>query len=350
MADGVLFIEGWETDTTASVWEDVSGMFGQANIIHSDHARTGAYGYGVVGSGYAQAQSPLWVPTNFITLGFAFRWKGQGGGTTGDGIFELRGPGDVVHVTGYFNTQNVWGLKRPDGTFIWSTRTLDYNAWYYIEVQTFIHNSVGSMALRINGGPDISVTGVDTAGGSQASNWYCNQIFLGRFDGFLAGQGPTDYAFDDIYVRDANVNAGFFGDVEVLGLGLEDDSVIQFSRSGGTKNYENVDDPTPDEDATYVFTNVDGHQDLYVVADSVFAGTIHAVQLVARTRKTATQIWTINTAIKLGVTTSYGTTRYMAYPTYETLQPDVFGDAPGSSGWTLSQLNAMVVGFKVNTP
>ena len=350
MSDGILFFDGFEGDTTASVWQGIDGGFLQTDMIDPQWARTGGYGYGFVGGGIGGAQSCLWTPTDYIIIGFAFLWHGQGGGTQGDPIMQLRGPGDVVHVGLNFNTQNVFGFLKPDGNMLWSVRTLDADAWYYIELRAKIHNTTGSVELWINGGADIAVTGLDTAGGGDPNSWFVNQFHVGRLGGYLAGQGPTHYQYDDFYVMNANVTPTPLGDSEVLGYALQDDASVMFSRSSGSKNYQLVDDTTPDEDATYVYSDVDNAEDYYVVGDTSYLGTIHAVQLVIRCRKTATQIWTIQGAIELTGTKSYGIQRYMAYPNYETLQPYVFGDAPGSTGWTVGQFNAMTVGFRIQTP
>jgi hypothetical protein len=170
-----------------------------------------------------------------------------------------------------------------------------------------------------------------------------NQFHCGVLSGFLSDN--RNFSFDDFYVRE--MSDGFLGDQRVITIDLEDDRAVDFTRLSGAKNYLMVNEIAPDEDATYNASDEDEAEDVFEIADSALAGTIHAVQLVARARKTQTQVWKLQTLLDLGGVKSYGSEWYIGFPDYETLPPDVYGDAPGETGWTLEQLNAIGVGYRI---
>jgi len=354
MSDGIHFLEGFEGDEDSLVWEAM-GL-----IRDGDFARSGDFGIGHSGLGFSRSESPLFPPTTGVIVGFAFRYRQSGFGGTIP-LFELRGPGDVPHMLLNLDAQSLLSVYSHNaaGELVpraYSTRQLDENAFYYLEVAVSLHATAGRIVVQLNGGPGavgetggeiIDISGIRTVKPGLADpQLFYNQFHVGVMGGF--SNESRDFSFDDFYVRD--IEDGFLGDQAVIALALEDDRAVAFTRLSGPKNYQMLDEIAPDEDTTYNESDVDEAEDVFEVADSTFAGTIHAVQLVARAKKTQSQVWTLKTLLDLGGVKSYGTEYYLSYPDYETLAPDVFGDAPGETGWTLAQLNAIGVGYRAETP
>jgi len=352
MSAGIRFIEGFEGDEDSRVWERMGLTRSEA------HARSGDFGIGVAGLGYPRSESPLFPVTGSVIVGFAFRNSSASSWGSHIAIFEIHGPGDYAHVYVGLDSQKLLGVYARDEIGAWvlravSTRQLDDDAWYYIEVGIEGHASTGRVVVQLNGpagtpgstGAEIiDISGIRTfINGVPALAEAYNQFHVGAMTGFASDSRTMSW--DDFYVRD--FDEGFLGDQAVIALDLEDDRSVDFTRLSGPKNYQMVDELAPDEDTTYNESDVDDAEDVFEVADSVFAGTIHALQLVARARKTQTQVWTLNTVIDLGGTQSVGPDYYLPFPDYETLPPDVYGDAPGETGWTLAQLNAIGVGYQI---
>lgn len=359
MSEGIHFIEGFEGDTTALVWERMS------MTLSSDHARSGVVGGGAVGGGTKFGQSPLFPPTLGIACGFAFRNNGDA--WSGNVVLcQVRGPTNVLHALVGISTQRVLTVETPDagGSLqlrAVGTRQLDDGAWYYIECGFVGHATNGRVVVQINGpggtpgeganlaATDIDVTGIPTLRvGSPtvpAVARFYNQAWIGVSS---IETGEVNMSFDDVYIRE--LDEGFLGDMEVLLVDLEDDRSIDFTRSSGSKNYLMVNETEPDEDGTYNDTETSGDEDVFEIADSGFTGEIHCVQLVARAKKTETEVWSLNTLIDLAGVKSYGAERYLSMPDYETLPPDVFGTAPGDLPWTVARLNALGVGYRAQNP
>jgi hypothetical protein len=205
-------------------------------------------------------------------------------------------------------------------------------------------NGDGEGTPGSTGAEVLDISGINTGAVTTGLEGY-NQFALGRMGGNL---GVTiDLSFDDVYCRDAT-EGGFIGDNAVYLLDLEDDRSVEFTRLSGAKNYLMVNETAPDDDTTYNETSTSGHEDVFEVGDVAFPGVIHCVQLVARQRKTETEAWTLQTLLDLAGTKSYAGERYLPYDQYETRPPDVYGDAPGDTGWTLAQLNAIGVGYRAD--
>lgn len=357
MAEGLRFFDGFETDSTQSVWE-ADGL-----VRSTIHKRSGVYGVGWADLGLPRNQSPLCVPTTAYIVGMAFRnridpldvFAGIWGGNVP--ILEIRGPGDQFHVQLVLDSQNLLSVWTQDEAGGWtaraySTRQLDDFAFYYLEMACYAHDSNGRVVVQLNGqgGPVgvspatiIDVSGIRTLRiGIPSVQKSYNQFHVGVLSGFL-NEGRI-FSFDDFYTRDANVVNEFLGDVEVVGTQLEDDFTVQWIRNSLTKNYLTLIEDPPDEDTTFVETDV-AAKDLYEVQNSSFSGVIHAVQVVSRAKKTSTEIWRFHNLIHVGGLELNGPDLYMAYPLYETFPPDVFGHQPNGSDWTLGAFNAMKVGI-----
>lgn len=359
MSEGIKFLEGFEGDEDSLVWETMP------LVRDADHARSGDFGVGWDTLGLPRAESPLFAETVGLIIGFAFRWRAPvfGGSIP---ILELRGPGDFSHVQLQIDAQSllVAYSRNDSGEMVaraYSTpRRLDEGAWYYVEMAVVGDDSAGSIVVQLNGPPGVpgesTATVIDVGGirtfdtGLSAPQKFYNQFHCGVLAGFL--NESRNFSFDDFYVRE--LSEGFLGDQAVIGRSLESDRSVDFTPSTGIVNKNMVDEIAPDDDTTYNEADEDGAEDVFEVSDSDFAGTIHAVQLVARAKKTQTQVWKLQTLLDLEGVKTYGgddgNEWYLPFPNYETLPPDVYGEAPGGLPWTLARFNAIGAGYRVQSP
>jgi len=177
-----------------------------------------------------------------------------------------------------------------------SDKTCSADDWHYIEIQLKIGNApTGLYNVWVDGVLFLDDTGVDT-------------------EGMIGGCGNVEWpvyggTWDDMYLYlGAGASAATpLGDITVpafLVNAAGDDA--QWTPSAGA-NYENVDDPIADEDATYNEDAVAGQRDLYNFADlAAFSGDIKGVEVLARLRKTDVGAKQAKIACKSGGSLYYG--------------------------------------------
>lgn len=346
MSDGMLFIEGFEGDEDSLVWTDfMLPDTGQGRLQSA--ARTGNWGLRAGQSGVAWSSSPLWTATDHVICGFAFKCNDQA--PTGSAIrfFENWGVNStfwtwigLTEQMTLFSDMSQDGLGMPGLPRHYSTFQLDVDTWYYIEISLQASAGGNILTIQVNGPAGaVGSTGAEVLqhigpAPAMANNAY-NQFRVGAWN-----QG-ADYSFDDFYVREGA--EGYLGDTQVVLLDLEDDRSVDFTRSSGAKNYLMVNEVDTDDDSTYNEIDTTG-EDIFEIADQTFTGQIHCVQLITRARKTDADVFSLTPTLDLDGVRAYEGTRFMA-ASYETAPPAVFWDAPGKTGWTLADLNAVGVGY-----
>ena len=132
--------------------------------------------------------------------------------------------------------------------------------WAHIQVKIFVHNTAGTIEMRINGSTTANWTasGLNTRNGS--ANFYANVVNL------QSTSSSNDVA-DDFYVfndQGAQPNT-FQGDVHAIRQVPFTDVAITWTRNTGTNNCLAVDDLTDDSDSTYVSTAVVNNVDTYAL-------------------------------------------------------------------------------------
>lgn len=165
-------------------------------------------------------------------------------------------------------------------TSAYSSSPIPLNTWIYFEVSilNFASSAAGNILIRLNGQQIFSSPAGFTLLGS------------GLGSGFiLYGDGVNFIGYDDLYICN-NVgpyNTGFIEDGEILTLFPDGPGdVTDFSLFGAATNWQAVNEQPFDGDTSYVFSGVDGDQDLYTIADMPVGQTIVipgiAVNTVAR--------------------------------------------------------------------
>ena len=145
--------------------------------------------------------------------------------------------------------------------------------WYYVELYAKAHATAGELILRINEQVNLNLTNINT-----------DPQGTGDFGRLHLGAVPPagDYTrFDDVYVDDAQ----FHGNSMVKTFMPTGDSGTHaaWTRSGGSNDYEMVDETAPDDDTTYIKSTAKGDKSAFTITPGTL-GTIKGIQIGNRVR------------------------------------------------------------------
>jgi hypothetical protein len=208
--------------------------------------------------------------------------------------------------------------------------------WRYIELKV-ICNDVGSYELRVGETLVLSDGSVDT---KEGANNYHDVVVLN-------GHGGSQI-FDDYYICDGSGadNNDFLGNVKVVEIAPNGDGSIQWTRSGGSTNYENVDElPSSDDDTTYVEDTATSNTDLYDYGNVSGLVSIKGIQINTECEETDANTFSLITPVDLGGNQSDDSAQALS-ASYETKMRIVERDPDGNS-WTVNNINAAKFGVKV---
>jgi len=215
------------------------------------------------------------------------------------------------------------------------------NQWAHIQVKIFVHNTTGTVELRINGATSASwsATGLNTRNGT--SNFYANVVTI-------QGSSPSQDGIDDFYVFNDQSPApsNFQGDVHAIQQFPTSDNSITWTRNTGTNNCLAVDEPRQNGDTDYVATNVVNNTDIYGLAPlSPTPSTIVAVVPRFLARMDDAGPHTVRGSLTSGGTT-VNLTDLVCTGSYVYQQATYAQDPNTSAAWTASGLNACLLSIK----
>ena len=221
-----------------------------------------------------------------------------------------------------------------------------YGEWNYIEAKLYSHATAGTLEVRINGCPVLSLTSQNTlnaSGGATTAIAYGTGQLLGR---------KASSTLDDFYICDGTgaVNNDFLGPVTVRTLFPDGDDTTQFAVTGNANystHFEQLNDDNESYPTTdYVEDGTTGNRDIYTFDNSTdnFA-TIYGVVGWGYAQYTSSAInyhlvassnGTENESSNIAASSDWHYDRYVL----ET-DPDT------SNAWTDSTVNALKFGFEV---
>ena len=217
-----------------------------------------------------------------------------------------------------------------------------HDGWHFIEFKAFINNTTGSFELRLDEENILSGTGLDTRNNAAEADEIKN-IRVSRIE-----TGVTSTFIDDLYICDVTgtKNNDFLGDCEVNTIFPKADGALEdWALSAGSDSFALVDDNPPDDDTTYVQSNVSTEQDSFDMDDVSSITTILGVQLTEYARF-LTGAASMKHLSRVGGTNYLGSSKTLA-ATYD-FHLHVFEDDPDiSNNWTVSGLNAAEFGMEV---
>lgn len=214
------------------------------------------------------------------------------------------------------------------------------NVYSWISCRVVFSTTVGVVEVEIDeqnifGG---TLTNQNTENGATGCN---------RFR--VRGCSTADAHIDDIVLCNGagtKLN-GILKDRRIVELKpTADTATADFTRSGGTTNFENVDDTTQDGDSTYVESSTATHKDIYVIEDlPAEALSVDAVSIDCYARKDDAGSRSLDTIVESGGSEAPQTntlqTTYAHKIHLEELDPQ------GGGNWTVARVNAMQIGQEV---
>lgn len=323
----LVFVDSFDHYTTlAQKWDASSGTIDAA--------------YGRFGKGLCVTQNAVVhkATANMQTwfVGLAFKTGTQ---WPNDYFLALRDSG-ALQVEVRINTAGQLVAARNGTALATVEAPLAFSTWYYIELAAYIHDTAGTLTVRVNGASVITLSGVDT---KNTANAYANQLALRS-----PNNGNALTMIDDLYICDGagSTNNSLLGDCKVVallpsGAGASTD----WTPSAGA-NYECVDEATPDDDTTYVSSATAGHKDTYALGDLSGSGTVYGVQALYRVRKDDAGTRTVKSVLRSGAGTEANGTSNNVGDTYG-YYADVFDAEPGGAAWTVAKVNDAQAGVVV---
>lgn len=269
-----------------------------------------------------------------ITASFAFRMTAIEG-ISGESIVEFHHQGEHQCGVG-FNA--IGGIITKRGGTVTATslpNLVKAMVWHYIEIETVINSGSGRMTVFLDGVNVLEYTGNTQNIGPYAANGI-------RFNNMR----DITWHLDDLNVVDV---ASRIGERRVETLRVNGDvSGNAWIPAVTGPGYDMLDDILVDMN-TYVSSNTVGAKDMYNLSNlSTNPTTIDAVQLFVWAQKTDSDTRTMTTQMKSGSieTTS---TPYNIPSDSIPLTRIANKDPNGNIAWTTAAVNALQVGFRINS-
>jgi hypothetical protein len=307
--------------------------------------------YALVGNNNANGGLGRDLPASYTTLGIGFALRFSAimlTATIGQHIFFRFAEGATAHMEICNGVGSRLAVRRAGATQLGSdTAPLMAAQWYYVEFKTAIHDTTGTVEVRVHGpgftpGGEvvINLTNQDTR---NAATGVINRLYA-----YVEAGTSSDVRIQDVVVWDTSgsVNNTFMGDVRVAclfpsGAG----NSAQFTPLSST-NVSNVDEQDADEDTTYNSSTTPGNKDTFAVTDLPgAAASIKAVQQIVRARKTDAGARTLKQVVRRGGTDYEGATVNLG-DAYAYFTEVLELDPSTSAAWTESNFNGAEFGYK----
>ncbi len=336
----LLFADSFDHYVTADItkkWKSASAA--NATINSSAGRRSG---------GCLVAQNTLYtamlVPLSSIATvitGFALN---VGVSTTGQVL--LITDSTTVQCSLRWNTDGSLSFYRGNASTLLGSSAagiVPLSTWTYVEVKVNIHNTTGTVEVRVNGSasPVINLTGQNTR---STSNNFATGI------SYTTVSGLNSTSFDDLVVLDTagSTNNNFLGDIRIDALYPNGDgNYSQFTPSTGTTHYTLVDETTPNTSDYNDGASVND-RDSYTMGNlsSLASQTVYAVQTNIACAKDDAGSKSAASFIRSSSTNGDGSS--VALSTSQVYISQIFETDPnGSVAWTESTVNAAEVGVLV---
>jgi len=219
-----------------------------------------------------------------------------------------------------------------------SSRTINAGAWHYIEFQTFVGDTTGTTAVRIDG---ATISEATFTGDTKAGTANIAAVFFG------GGSRNEIFRWDDFYANDPSgtTNTEFLGEVKVTGhLPAGDGANTGLTPSAGTTHSILVDDAVAN-DSDYV-SGASG-KDTYLFADLAYTpATVFAVKVAMVAKKDDTSARYVNSVVRYSAADTSGTPQAISdsYAPYS----EIWETLPGTTtAWDKTIIDATEFGIQI---
>lgn len=269
-------------------------------------------------------------------------------GSANNNIVSFRGDGGATyHISLTAVEGGALRVRRGDGNdaIIHTTGVgiLTIDKWHHIGMKVTLHDSAGTIDVWVDGVNVISLTGQDTKNGGTGA----------VFDDIMVQTTSSNPCkVDDFYVCNSqgSINNDFLGVCRVNPLFPNADAATEeWSLSAGSDSFALVDEPDPNDDTDYIFSDVPaeitqfGLQDLTDLTAQIFG-----LQVTGYARKDDAGDASFRMGVESDGNTEVGADHVLSesYDTYF----DVFElDPDGDVAWTPAQVNALEAFVEVRT-
>lgn len=217
--------------------------------------------------------------------------------------------------------------------------------WTFIEFKVTIHDSLGTVDVRINGSSALSLTNQNTRGVGAVNGW--TNFKLGLWTHETGQTGPT-MDVDDLYVLDGSgaVNNDFLGDVTITPIYPSGAGASTGWTPSAGDNYACVDEATPNDDTDYNATATIGAKDTYAMGNVPVGADIRAVQILASVRKATEGPGKVKLVTRSSSTDHDSDEIGIAGTDYAYVRQVRETDPATAAAWTESGFNAVEMGLK----
>ena len=334
----LLYMDGFEhydSTTFLTKW-DALGSGG----INGSAGRTGVKCMQNQSSGTATIKI-IPVPGDVFIFGFAVKFNTIL--PAGNVFFQFL-ESAIVHVAVHLEGSGFMSVKR--GTTLLATATtnpLVAANWYYVEAKVVIHDTTGSVEVRVDGTTvtfDVPLTAVDTRNAGTG--------VVDRVD-VRGSLSPYTY-YDDLYICDDSGSAphnDFLGDIKIENLMVQtgNGSNVGLTPSTGTDHGALVDEVPPNT-TDYNGGSSVGLKDTYNLPSMVGTGAILGIQTNLYVAKSDAGARSVCPVVRTGGADYDGTSKTLL--TTFKYHTHVWEKNPGTlAAWTSADINALEAGMKV---
>lgn len=211
------------------------------------------------------------------------------------------------------------------------------NTWYFVEFQSTINDTTGTVTVKVNGTTVLSGSGLDTKNTANAS---ANQI---RLYG-----SSTNHNFADVYANSGTGgDTGFWDDIRVaVSFPDADGTTLQWTNSTGSTSYDLLDETSPN--TTDYISSATANQITTLSMQNLAAGVgaIKALAVTLYMSKDDAGTRTGGAVVRSGGTNYVGAT-FSFLDTWSFVQTLWTTDPATSAAWTESGVNAVEAGVKL---
>lgn len=224
-----------------------------------------------------------------------------------------------------------------------STPALNFDTWYCVEFRALIDDVNGVLQVKVDGIQYINFAG-DTQDQVDA------EVGAVRYGHLQPSYYPPSMYMDDLAINDTagGVNDTWIGRGGIYMVKPQDatGTYDEFTPTPAVDNYANVDEIPPDDDVSYVESNVVDIRDAYTMTNLVpVAGTISAVKWLCRAKLAAAGIGGVKyLMVQAGV--DYTGADKVLDASYRNVE-EILDVSPSTAAWTVAIVNAIEAGQKV---
>lgn len=269
----------------------------------------------------------------------------ENGQNTSSPFQLLSDAGATNHINIGFDNLTGANLRAYRGSTLLGTSAgtnINPETWYYIEGKITMHDSTGSVTLRVNNQTVLSLSGIDTKNAG-------TKAVFDSFRYWADAGGPT-VRIDDLYICNGAGSAynDFLGDIRVETLrpnGNGNSSDFVGSDANSTDNYQLVDESSYSS-ADYVQSASANDMDLYTFGDMAHTtGAVKGVMAHGVMSKTDTGDRTARLLGRTGGTNYSGPTETLT--TSDLSYKKVWEKNPNTTNdWSISEVNAAEFGVE----